>query len=185
MGLCHQPKKGMNYIISGAGGAVARTRSNEVPDGSLMHYEPDGGFVGLQICNKTSAVVTIYGQGGEVQQTWPVTNAEPDRLIMPQAPVQWDTTDPPVQASSCGSVWLKSVEKYCATDGCKVMPDQMSNQSCADYCSAGGLQCSKAWLQQEDVKDCTIGPSLSCQEGVKASENLICECTPPKSTLFP
>eukprot|EP00913_Durusdinium_trenchii_P035692 g33397.t1 len=44
--------EGMSYVISGSGGATARARSNQYPEGSLMHYFPDNGFVGLNLGSK-------------------------------------------------------------------------------------------------------------------------------------
>jgi len=37
--------EGLSYVISGAGGAWARPRSNQYPEGSLKHYFADPGFV--------------------------------------------------------------------------------------------------------------------------------------------
>jgi len=174
--------EGMSYVITGAGGAVARGRSNQYPQGSMMHFFPDNGFAGLSVCNKSSALVTIYGAGGNVQATWPVNNKRPQKRSMRKAVKQ-----PPLESKSaihreskCHDVQLKSVEKWCSADGCKVLAD--SSESCSVFCKEQTLECQRAWIQSDEEQDCTEGVSITCDvPGTNSS--LICECGP--ATFIP
>ncbi|CAK9077010.1 Purple acid phosphatase 7, partial [Durusdinium trenchii] len=175
--------EGMSYVISGSGGATARARSNQYPEGSLMHYFPDNGFVGLSVCNKQKATVTIYSSGGDVQATWKVRNAQKQTqrgAVKPQPRLQSKTAV--YKAAACHEVQLKSVEKWCSADGCKVLAD--SSGSCADFCGEQTLRCSRAWAQPEEEQDCTEGALLPCD--VKATNSsLICECAATTATFLP
>eukprot|EP00440_Ansanella_granifera_P053265 gb/GFBE01057743.1/.p1 GENE.gb/GFBE01057743.1/~~gb/GFBE01057743.1/.p1 ORF type:complete len:437 (+),score=89.97 gb/GFBE01057743.1/:1-1311(+) len=168
--------EGMNYIISGAGGAVARDCSWEYPQGSLQEYRPDGGFVGLQICNKASAEVTIYGTGGEVQATWPVNNAAGSPDVSVKHDIRWASAEPPMKPAQCGDKWLLNVENFCSADGCEVLSDQIHTESCTDLCAKAGLDCARSWLQQEEAKDCVAGPEVACDAVAKVDGSLICRC---------
>lgn len=170
--------EGVNYIISGAGGARPRRRSNEYPEGSLQHYFPDGGFVGMTFCNKTKAHATIYDAHGVAQAVWPVENAaaRSSDLDSNAASIKLAAAVPPVlPTSQCGLIQFKSVDRFCSTNGCQVLPDQLDG-SCHDFCSAAGLHCARAWEQGAEI--CSQGILIACMQN--ASE-LFCECTEAKS----
>jgi len=176
--------EGLSYVISGAGGAVARSRSNQYPEGSLKHYFPDGGFVGLQVCNKKEATVTIYGGGGEVEATWPVWNS--GRQAQSRAAVRLATKQAVFAAAPCSTgIQLQDVEKWCSRDGCRVLPDS-DDKSCDAYCTAQGLTCSAAWSQNADAEDCTVDEVLSCTaEAALKNSSLICQCMAEKANIYP
>jgi len=170
--------EGVNYVISGAGGARPRRRSNEYPAGSLQHYFPDGGFVGLTFCNKQEAHATIYDADGVVQAVWPVENSATSSVASYSntAAVKLAAAVPPIlPASHCGLSQLKSVDRFCSTDGCQVLPDQ-GDGSCHDFCLAAGLHCARAWEQGDGT--CSQGISINCMQN---STELFCECTSVKS----
>lgn len=167
--------EGMSYVISGAGGASARGSSNQYPQGSMQHFFPDHGFVGLSVCNKQEAVVTLYDKGGGVQATWPIQN-KPKRQRSMRAPWKQPTLQSKsaiFRAAACHDVELKSVEKWCSMDGCKVLAD--SSQSCSVFCKDQQLHCQRAWVQSPEEEDCTEGPTVAC-EVPATNSSLICEC---------
>ncbi|CAJ1380315.1 unnamed protein product [Effrenium voratum] len=169
--------EGLSYVISGAGGATARSRSNQYPAGSLKHYFPDGGFVGLSVCDKEKATVTVYNAGGDVQALWPVTNASPlrSRMRSRAAMPKLASKKVPFPEAACHGVRMKDVEKWCSPDGCKVQAD--AEGSCEDFCGLQSLACSGAFQQPEDAEDCTGSVVLPCS--AKSNSSLICECDKP------
>eukprot|EP00438_Fugacium_kawagutii_P001497 Skav202543 [mRNA] locus=scaffold2011:263193:264350:- [translate_table: standard] len=167
--------EGMTYVVSGAGGATSRGLSNQYPQGSLKHLFTDHGFVGMTVCNKTDALITIYSPAGDVQATWPLKNAPKQRsLRIPAQPwTPLESKSAIHRAAVCNGVQLKSVEKWCSRDGCKVLAD--SSQSCSVFCKDQALQCQKAWIQHPEEEDCTEADSVPCALPATNS-SLICEC---------
>lgn len=167
--------EGMSYVISGAGGASARGSSNQYPQGSMQHFIPDHGFVGLSVCNKQEALVTLYAKGGEVQATWPIKNTPKKQRSMrvPWKQPTLQSKSAIFRAAACHDVELKSVEKWCSMDGCKVLAD--SSQSCSVFCKDQKLRCQRAWIQSPEEEDCTEGPTVAC-EVPATNSSLICEC---------
>merc|ERR1712039_974043 len=69
---------GLNYVISGAGGASSRTRSDEYPRGSQKHMFEDHGFVGLSVCNASAAHLTFYTAEGSAQAAVTLPSTPPE-----------------------------------------------------------------------------------------------------------
>jgi acid phosphatase len=75
----HMYHRGLNYIISGAGGKTARYPSNEYPrDAMLNDQEGLLGFAGLQICSGSSATLKFYGEAGDTLYSANVDIAPPN-----------------------------------------------------------------------------------------------------------
>lgn len=175
--------EGLSYVISGAGGAWARPRSNQYPEGSLKHYFADPGFVGPQICDKRKATVTLYGAGGEVQATWPVENSV--RRGQTRMALRLASQKEVFAAATCAEgIQLKDVEKWCSRDGCRVLADS-PEKSCEAFCFGQSLRCVAAWTQHEDAEDCAMDSSLSCGASPAMNSSLICQCTASKPNIFP
>lgn len=160
--------QGMNYIISGAGGANHRWRSNEYPAGSLKTFFGNHGFVALSFCDSSRATLTIYDSHGQEQQAMVLENRLPELgSVNPGTP----TTQVP-----CGGVMLKDVDRVCSTDGCKVLADQMSRRTCREYCNDNGLDCAGGW--EELAETCVATVTLGCDRSYGSTSDLLCECMP-------
>jgi len=158
---------GMNYIISGAGGANHRHRSNEYPPGSLKNFFPDHGFVGLSFCSPASASLTIYSDNGHAQAVMELPNEAPESD--PSVPVDG-------QQVPCGGVMLQDVDRQCSADGCTVLADQMSFKTCRDYCAGNGLNCTGGWEEHDET--CVPSVTLGCDRSYGATSDLLCQCSP-------
>lgn len=158
---------GMNYVISGAGGANHRYRSNEYPPGSLKNFYGNHGFVGLSFCDASAATLTIYDSHGDQQEAMKLPNEPPD----------WEPTNPGhSEQVPCGGVMLKDVDRVCSSDGCKVLADQMSFKTCGEYCRDNGLDCVGGW--EEMGESCIATVTLGCDQSYGATSDLLCECAP-------
>merc|ERR1712087_747330 len=70
--------RGLNYVISGAGGKNARGRTNEYPAGSQKVLLESLGFAGLSVCSKSTAILNFYSAAGQVQTTKSLSSTPPD-----------------------------------------------------------------------------------------------------------
>jgi len=70
--------RGLNYVISGAGGKNARGRKNEYPAGSQKVLLESLGFAGLSVCSKSVATLNFYSAAGQVQATKSLSSTPPD-----------------------------------------------------------------------------------------------------------
>jgi len=170
--------RGMNYVISGAGGAVARARSDEYPAGSQKHLLEDHGFAGLSVCNASAAHLTFYNADGQVQATDILPSTPPDSTPENGWPALANG-NPAVPAPVCGGVVMKDVDLVCPSadgSGCKVLADQMTQKTCREYCARNGLGCNGGWEEQDE--DCIAIYELGCDQAYGSTSDLICECTP-------
>eukprot|EP00440_Ansanella_granifera_P053395 gb/GFBE01057881.1/.p1 GENE.gb/GFBE01057881.1/~~gb/GFBE01057881.1/.p1 ORF type:complete len:733 (+),score=124.17 gb/GFBE01057881.1/:1-2199(+) len=170
--------RGLNYVISGAGGATSRSRSNEYPVGSQKHIFEDHGFVGLSICSAAAATLSFFSADGRLQaeetlpSTWPEASLEPGRPALANG-------DAAVRQPLCGNVLLRDVDLVCPApdgSGCKVLADQMTGKTCREYCSRNGLQCKGGW--EEEDENCVPTHELGCDQAYGSTSDLICECMP-------
>lgn len=170
--------RGLNYVISGAGGATARSRSNEYPVGSQKQIFEDQGFVGLSVCDASSANLTFYAADGQVQATVslsadpPESNPEPGRPALANG-------NAAVPSPVCGGVLMRDVDLVCpsaAGSGCKVLADQMTGKTCREYCSRNNLECQGGW--EEEDENCVPTHELGCDQAYGSTSDLICECKP-------
>mmetsp|Transcript_51280 Transcript_51280/g.90199 ORF Transcript_51280/g.90199 Transcript_51280/m.90199 type:complete len:627 (-) Transcript_51280:146-2026(-) len=70
--------RGLNYVISGAGGKTTRGLSNEYPVGSQKHFFGDLGFASIAMCSSSSAELRFYNENGQVQATAALLSTPPD-----------------------------------------------------------------------------------------------------------
>jgi len=158
---------GMNYVISGAGGANHRHRSNEYPPGSLKNFYPDHGFVGLSFCERSNAILTIYDDRGRQQEV----------MVLPNQPPESSPSSPSHGGQApCGGVVLKDVDRTCSADGCTVLADQMSYKTCGEYCADNGLECLGGW--EEMSESCIATVTLGCHRSYSSTSDLLCRCAP-------
>jgi len=173
--------QGMNYIVSGAGSQSPRNKKNEQPPGSLLKYEETGGFVRLRFCSATKAELKFHDQDGTFQDpSWDIPNQYLARASVGSKDASQEEDlrkwfNMSSARSECEGVVLKDVDKSCSTDGCTVLPDRPSSQTCEQYCSDHGLACIEAWTQ--DGESCQPAAQLGC-EGVarETMDNLMCRC---------
>lgn len=76
---------------------------------------------------------------------------------------------------------LKSVERVCSTNGCKVLATGMTDRTCQQYCAEQGLSCKAAW--EEDNDDCIEKETLTCDQTWPGTSDLICECEPMRRLM--
>eukprot|EP00931_Biecheleriopsis_adriatica_P076641 TRINITY_DN5032_c0_g1_i1.p1 TRINITY_DN5032_c0_g1~~TRINITY_DN5032_c0_g1_i1.p1 ORF type:complete len:1220 (-),score=174.28 TRINITY_DN5032_c0_g1_i1:289-3906(-) len=174
--------RGLNYVISGAGGATARSRSDEYPVGSQKYMYEDHGFVGLSICNSFAANLTFYSADGQEQATAILSGTPPDPTPEPGKPALANG-DAGELAPVCGGVVMRDVDLVCPSadgSGCRVLADQMSDQTCRAYCARNGLGCKGGW--EEEDEDCTPIYDLGCDQAYGSTSDLICECMPVLGT---
>mmetsp|Transcript_126617 Transcript_126617/g.352772 ORF Transcript_126617/g.352772 Transcript_126617/m.352772 type:complete len:529 (+) Transcript_126617:100-1686(+) len=166
---------GMHYVISGAGGANHRHRSNEYPPGSLKNFFPDHGFVGLTFCNRSSAELTVYDDRGRPQAAMALPNVAAVAAGAPGSPP--GPLPPHAVRVPCGGVMLRDVDRQCSADGCTVLADQLSFRTCRDYCTDNGLGCSGGWEEHDET--CAAVEELGCDRSYHSTSDLICRCEPP------
>jgi len=73
---------------------------------------------------------------------------------------------------------VRHVDLTCSDNdnGCKVLAHGMRDRTCREYCSEHGLPCIGAW---EDLRDdCDVKETLTCDQTVPGTHDLICECLP-------
>jgi len=172
--------RGMNYIISGAGGARARPRSDEYPQDSQRVLLESLGFAGLSVCNKSVATVSFYGADGHPQAAESLSSAVPDpfpELGRPALANGAAASAPP--HAVCGGVSMPDVEVVCidegnSASGCKVLADGMRYKTCREYCARSNLRCKGGW--EEADEDCVPTHVLGCDQTFGSTSDLICEC---------
>jgi len=170
--------RGLNYVISGAGGATARTRSDEYPLGSQKHIFEDHGFVGLSVCNASVAHLSFYSAEGSTQAAVTLPSTPPESTQEPGRPALANG-DSAVRAPVCGGIVMRDVDLVCPSadgSGCKVLADQMTQKTCREYCSRNGLGCKDGWEEQDE--DCVPIYDLGCDQAYGSTSDLICECMP-------
>jgi len=170
--------RGLNYVISGAGGASARSRSDEYPVNSQKHIFEDHGFVGVSVCNTSAAHLTFYTAAGQAQATATVTSTPPESSPEPGRPALANG-NAAVPAPVCGGVLMRDVDLVCPTadgSGCKVLADQMTRKTCREYCARNGLGCKDGWEERDE--DCIPIAELGCDTAYGSTSDLICECMP-------
>merc|ERR1712027_234246 len=159
--------RGMNYIISGAGGARARRRSDEYPLGSQKVLLESHGFAGMSICSGSIALLTFYSADGQVLSTASLTSRPPDSD--PEAGTPALANGAPARGTStqatCGGKVMPDVEVVCpvvegSTSGCKVLADNMKHTTCREYCMRSNLGCRGGWEEASD--DCNSIEDLGC-----------------------
>jgi acid phosphatase len=83
----HMFHRGLNYVVSGAGGMRSSSTSNEFPSGSMMRYDSENGFARVQFCSASSATLTFYHEDGNSFYEANVDSDAPDATKEP-IPVQ-------------------------------------------------------------------------------------------------
>jgi len=87
-------------------------------------------------------------------------------------PADGSATEPlPTSQTECN---LPNVKEFCTSSGCKVLADKMLARTCDQYCAESGLVCVGAGDDEDDT--CREVRSLSCDESVPLTTDLICEC---------
>merc|ERR1712060_196669 len=105
--------RGFNYIISGAGGKSARSRSDEYPVGSQKMMFEDHGFAGLSVCNASAAELTFYDSDGQAVGAATLSNTLPEAgPAVGVALANGREIHAPPRAV-CGDVSLQDVEVVC------------------------------------------------------------------------
>eukprot|EP00929_Paragymnodinium_shiwhaense_P041806 TRINITY_DN2170_c0_g1_i3.p1 TRINITY_DN2170_c0_g1~~TRINITY_DN2170_c0_g1_i3.p1 ORF type:complete len:585 (+),score=88.20 TRINITY_DN2170_c0_g1_i3:108-1757(+) len=153
--------EGMTYIVTGAGGAALRQRSNEQPEGSLKGYWGDGGFVGFEFCDDQKATMTVYGEWGHWQHEAKIANKAASLSLF-------------IAPKLCGDVLLRDAEQWCSEDGCRVLAHGMRSKSCDTYCRAHGLECSGGWEEEDEM--CEEKYEIGCWKALDYTSDVLCQC---------
>lgn len=185
---------GLNYVISGAGAYGSNVKKSVSP-AKLVEFHSSRGFVGLEICNKESATLTIYNDGGGVDATAQLSSAPPgsggssggspprrrsaprrrssERRRRRRSRRKRSIDDDDVQ-TTCQGMMLEDVDLGCSADGCTVVVDRPESDTCEMYCADHGLACTGAWRQNDE--SCVAHEVLSCSTTKRSNANMMCQC---------
>lgn len=93
-----------------------------------------------------------------------------------------DTAGPAVDGAD-GCFGMPDVKRECSNNGCKVLAGGMTGFTCTDFCRRSGRLCTAAWEDSADT--CDAKASLSCGQDYQGTSDLLCECSPPLTGLWP
>eukprot|EP00928_Gymnodinium_smaydae_P029524 TRINITY_DN22209_c1_g3_i1.p1 TRINITY_DN22209_c1_g3~~TRINITY_DN22209_c1_g3_i1.p1 ORF type:complete len:1075 (+),score=191.99 TRINITY_DN22209_c1_g3_i1:96-3320(+) len=180
--------EGLTQIVTGAGSKDARGRRVDYlprPQ-DLLHYSQHG-FVGLDFCNTSDAVIKVYSAEGSLQAYFPVK-----KQVRQSVRSIADGREGPgkLQRPLCGTQEMRFVDLYCPDAdgkpmGCRVVPNMPTWITCQKFCHAqDGLSCAQGWEEEEE--DCAHMMPIGCHQAARNATSagysigLVCECVPPE-----